>query len=169
MCADGAQRFDAGDIHATIPAGYLTRDQVFMLRIVRDVLPHRPVYFTNSMYPKTLGLDRYLVTEGLAVRLLPSEPVESADMVRTTAGLVDVPRSLSLWRDTFRGRAAFVRQDEWIDPASLVMPGQYVIAGSVLAEALEKRGSATESAAVAGEVQRMMGIANLGSIFGRGD
>jgi hypothetical protein len=164
-----AQRFDAGDIHATIPAGYLTRDQIFMLQIVRDVLPHRPVYFTSSIYPRALGLERYLVTEGLAVRLMPTEPVESSDLVRTSAGLVAVERSLSLWRDTFKGRAAFERQNEWIDPASLVMPAQYIIAGSVLAESLAKRGSAAESATVAAEVQRMMGIAHLGSIFGRGD
>lgn len=166
---DAPQRFDAGDIHATIPAGYITRDQLFVLRIARDVLPHRAVYFTNAIYPKALGLERYLVTEGLAVRLLPSPPVESSNLVSTTGGFVDVGRSLALWRDSFRGRAAFERQDEWIDPASLVMPAQYVIAGSLLAEALEKRGAAEESSAVAGEVNRLLGIAHLGAIFGRGD
>ena len=163
------QQFEAGDIHATIPKGYVTRDQLFVLRMVRDVLPKRPIYFTNSIYPRALGLEPYLVTEGLAVRLVPSAPVESADLVRVGGSMVNVARSLALWRDTFKGRQAFEVQGEWIDGSSLVMPAQYVIAGSILAEALAKRGSTAESAAINSQVQRMLGIANLGSVFGRAE
>ena len=163
------QSFEAGAIRATIPAGYLSRDQLFVLRIVRDVLPRRPVYFSNSSYPRALGLDRYLVVEGLAVHLMPSAVAESQAVVSTGAGMVDVVRSLALWRGTFRGRAAFEAQGSWIDPASLVMPAQYVLAGSALAEALGRRGAASDAAAVTAEVRRMLGIANLGSVFGGSD
>jgi hypothetical protein len=83
--------------------------------------------------------------------------------------MVNVARSLALWRDTFKGRQAFEVQGEWIDGSSLVMPAQYVIAGSILAEALAKRGSTAESAAINSQVQRMLGIANLGSVFGRAE
>ncbi|HEX7546840.1 MAG TPA: DUF2723 domain-containing protein, partial [Gemmatimonadaceae bacterium] len=153
------QLFEAGAIHATIPAGYLSRDQLFVLRIVRDVLPHRPVYFSNSSYPHALGLDPYLVVEGLAVHLMRSAVHESDGVVRTGAGMVDAVRSLALWRGTFRGRTAFEAQGAWIDPASLVMPAQYVLAGSALAEALGKRGTAAEAAAVSADVQRLLAIA----------
>jgi hypothetical protein len=169
MRLETPQLFEAGAIHATIPAGYLSRDQLFVLRIVRDVLPHRPVYFSNSSYPHALGLDPYLVVEGLAVHLMPSAVHESDGVVRTGAGMVDAVRSLALWRGTFRGRTAFEAQGAWIDPASLVMPAQYVLAGSALAEALGKRGTAAEAAAVSADVQRLLAIANLGSVFGRGD
>ncbi len=163
------QQFDAGAIHATIPAGYLARDQLFVLRMIRDVLPTRPMYFSSPLYPRALGLDSYVVTEGLAARLMPSAVTESATFVRTAAGMIDVPRSLALWQHTFKGRAAFERQGEWIDPASLVMPAQYVIAGSVLAEALNKSGSTAESAAVSVDVQRLLAIGGLASVFGRAD
>ena len=49
------------------------------------------------------------------------------------------------------------------------MPAQYVIAGSMLAQALEKQGAAAESTRVAADVQRMLGIAGLGAIFGSGN
>jgi hypothetical protein len=163
------QQFEAGAIHATIPAGYLTRDQLFVLRMIRDVLPTRPMYFSSPLYPKALGLESYVVTEGLAAHLMPSPVTESATFVKTAAGTIDVPRSLALWQHTFKGRAAYERQGEWIDPASLVMPAQYVIAGSILAEALSKNGSAAESVAVSADVQRLLAIGGLASMFGRAD
>jgi len=160
------QLFEAGAIRATIPAGYITREQLFVLQMIRDVMPTHPIYFTSSLYPRGLGLERYLVTEGLAVHLMPALVAESDTMVRTAAGVVDLPKSLALWRNTFKGRAAFEKQGEWIDPASLVMPAQYVVAGSILAEALSKRGQTSDATAISDEVQRMMGIANLASVFG---
>ncbi|MFI5244962.1 MAG: hypothetical protein ACHQQR_07030, partial [Gemmatimonadales bacterium] len=163
------QQFEAGAIHVTIPAGYLTRDQLFVLRMVRDVLLRRPIYFTNSSYPHALGLEPYLVTEGLAVHLMPAAVTESRYIAATGAGMVDVPRSIALWRGTFRGPAAFERQDDWIDPASLNMPAQYVFAGSLLAEALGKEGMNAERAAVEADVQRLLSVANLGSLFERRD
>jgi len=166
---DAPQQFDAGAIHATIPAGYLTRDQLFVLRIVRDLLPSRPVYFSNAAYPNTLGLLAYVVTEGLAVRLMPQLPVETAAIARTNGGMVDVPRSLALWRTTFKGPASFERQGEWIDAASLMMPAQYVFAGSILGAGLDRQKAAADAAAVQADVQRILGTANLGALFGRGN
>ncbi|MFI5231278.1 MAG: DUF2723 domain-containing protein [Gemmatimonadales bacterium] len=162
---DTPERFDAGAVHATIPAGYITRDQLFVLRMVRDVLPARPIYFTNSAYPNALGLNPYLVTEGLTVRLMPDTVVESATVVRTNGGMVDVPRSLALWRKTFRGPASFERQGEWIDPASIVMPAQYVFAGSLLGSALAKQGAKADADSVQRDLQRLLGTADLGAIF----
>lgn len=164
---DTPERFDAGAIHATIPAGYLTRDQLFVLRMVRDVLPVRPVYFSNAAYPNALGLAPYLITEGLAVRLMPDSVAVSATVARTGGGMVDVPRSLALWRTTFRGPASFERQGEWIDPASLVMPAQYVFAGSLLGAALAKQGANADANAVQADLQRLLATANLGPSFGR--
>jgi hypothetical protein len=161
-----AQQFVAGGIHATIPAGYLTRDQVFVLRMIRDVMPTHPIYFTSPIYPRTLGLQAYLVTEGLAVHLMPEPVVESSTVVRTQGGMVDLPRSLALWRAPYKGPAAFERQNDWIDPSSLVMPAQYVVAGSVLAEALGKSGSVADATAVDAQVQRMLRTGNLASVFG---
>ncbi len=164
---DAPQQFDAEGIHATIPAGYLTRDQLFVLRIVHDVLPTRPVYFSNASYPNTLGLAPYLVTEGLAVHLMPSAVTESASIARTNGGMVDVARSLELWRKSFTGPASFERQGEWIDAASIGMPAQYVFAGSMLAAGLESQKSVADAAAVQADVQKILGTANLGALFGR--
>ncbi len=160
------QLFESGSIRATIPPGYLTREQLFILQMIGNVMPTHPIYFSSPMYPRALGLEQYLLTEGLAVRLMPSIVTESDSVVKTAAGMVDLPRSLALWRGTFKGKAAFEKQGEWIDPASLVMPAQYVVAGAILAEALNKRGSTADATAVSNEVQHMMGIANLASVFG---
>jgi hypothetical protein len=161
------QLFEAGAIHATIPAGYITREQLFVLQMIRNVMPAHPMYFTSSLYPRALGLERYLVTEGLTVHLMPSAVTESDSIVKTAAGMVDLPKSLALWRNTFKGRAAFEKHGEWIDPASLVMPAQYVVAGSILSEALAKRGQTADATAINDEVQHLMGIANLASVFGQ--
>ena len=85
------QLFEAGAIRATIPAGYITRDQLFVLQMIRDVMPAHPIYFTSSIYPRALGLEQYLVTEGLTVHLMPSVVTESEGMVKTGAGMVDLP------------------------------------------------------------------------------
>ena len=164
---DAPQQFDAGGIHTTIPAGYLTRDQLFVLRIVHDLLPTRPVYFSNSQYPDALGLAPYLVTEGLAVHLMPAAVTESASIARTNGGMVDVPRSLALWRTSFTGPASFERQGDWIDAASIGMPAQYAFAGSMLIAGLDRQKSAADAAAVRGDVQKILGTANLGALLGR--
>ena len=160
-----AQIFESGGIRATVPAGVLTRDQLFMLRIVRDVLPTRPVYFTNAFIPRTIGLDPYLVSEGLALRLSSSAPVEGSGIVHTARGFVDVDRSFSLWKSGFRGPAAFRAGGDWADAASLAMPAQYVLAGVVLAEALDKKGNKEASAAVDSDVRSLLATGGLNRIF----
>jgi transmembrane protein TMEM260 (protein O-mannosyltransferase) len=162
---DKPQLFEAGAIRATVPAGYLTRDQLFELQIVRDVLPKRPIYFTNLLIPRSLGLDPYLVVEGLALRLKPELPAESGDVVNTGRGYVDIRRSLALWRENSRGRSAFLRQGDWIDGASLGMPGQYVLAGAVLAEALQRRGDAATAKAVDADVRALLATGGLSAMF----
>jgi hypothetical protein len=159
------QRFEATGIRATVPAGYLSREQIFVLRIVRDVFPRRPVYFTNVLIPRALGLEPYLVSEGLALRLVEDSVREQPGVVQTTRGLVNADRSLALWRDSFRGPAAFRRQGDWVDPASLGMPAQYVFAGALLAEALEKWGKHAEGTAVEADVRRLLGTGGLGELF----
>jgi hypothetical protein len=78
-----------------------------------------------------------------------------------------VPRSLELWRKSFTGPASFERQGEWIDAPSIGMPAQYVFAGSMLAAGLDRQKSAADAAAVQGDVQKILGTANLGALFGR--
>jgi len=103
------------------------------------------------------------------VHLMTAAVTESVAVAKTDAGMIDVPRSLALWRGTFRGRGAFERQNDWIDAASLGMPAQYVLAGSFLAEGLGRQGLNAERVAVETDVQKLLGIANLGSVFGRRD
>ena len=160
------QLFQAGAIRATIAAGYLSREQLFVLRMVRDVLPSRPLFFTNPGTPQALGLASYLVSDGLVVQLKDAPVTGSADVVRTRAGFVDVTRLLALWRGSFHGVAAFEAQGDWIDPASIMMPGEYVMAGSILADALQARGYSLQAASVEAEVDRMLRIAGLATALG---
>jgi hypothetical protein len=113
-----------------------------------------------------LGFASYLVNEGLVVQLKDAPVTESVDVVRTRAGFVDVTRLLALWRGPFGAIAAFEAQGDWIDPASINMPGEYVMAGSILADALQARGETAQAATVEAEVRRMLATAGLGAAFG---
>jgi Protein of unknown function (DUF2723) len=164
---EAPQLFQAGAIRATLPAGYLTRDQLFVLRMIQDAFPKRPIFFSNTTYPTALGLGPYLVLDGLAVRLNGTPVAEGADIVKTRAGFVDIGQSLTLWNRSFHGVAAFEAQGDWIDLSSLNMPAQYAVAASILGEGLQLRGRTAEASAVEQEVQKMLGFGGLGAMFGR--
>src|SRR5205814_452012 len=62
-------RFQHRGIDATIPPGFFTRDQLLVLRAIKDSFPARSVYFTAGQYARQLGLDPYLVRVGLVDKL----------------------------------------------------------------------------------------------------
>ena len=49
----------------------LRRADVFVLRMIRDSWPERPIYFARSAvgYPRSLGLGDNVLTQGLATKL----------------------------------------------------------------------------------------------------
>lgn len=130
------------EINTTVPPGILERADLFVLKMIQDN-PDRPVYFSNTAvgYPSKLGLQDYLLTQGLARKLLPSVPTASPDTLPIPGrGMLDVARSTALWFDVFDAQKALISKGDWIDKPSVGIPYLYVDAGLTLAQALQITG-----------------------------
>ena len=167
------QLFKKGDLVATIDArnlqhGFLERADIFVLRMIQDAFPERPIYFarTSAGYGESLGLGPYLLTQGLARKLLPSMISASRDTLQVPGqGFLDVQRTRTLWSDVFRGQQAIIRKGHWVDRPSVGIPYLYVSTGLILAEGLS---NSVENQAVAKSVldttRRLALVTRLGDI-----
>jgi hypothetical protein len=157
------QRFTHLGIDVTLPPGFLTRDQLLVLRAIKDTFPERPVYFSNAVVPSSLGLTPYLKQQGLAYRLEPRAVVEDAGLVPVGGIHVDLPRTRLLWEQSYGGARALVREGEWVDRASISIPATYAVTGQQLAAALVARGDTATALRIAGDVNAIARAARLGA------
>ncbi|MDQ3699034.1 MAG: DUF2723 domain-containing protein, partial [Gemmatimonadota bacterium] len=137
------QSFRKGELAATVPPQILTRDQLVVLNVIMDSFPERPLYFSRTAgpYGERLGLDRYLLTQGFANKLLASPVTAGQDTVMIPGdGWLDVGRTWALWNDTFLGTKSLQRLDDWVDRPSVNIPYTYVATGALLAEGLGRSG-----------------------------
>ncbi|AHG90525.1 Protein of unknown function DUF2723 [Gemmatirosa kalamazoonensis] len=133
----------ADTIHATIQGQELYRADLLVLYMIRDAYPERPVYFsrTSGGYGQELGLQSYLLTQGLARKLLPTPPVPGKDTIMMQGeGWVDLKRTTDLWQSVFEGPKALIKRGDWVDMPSRGIPDLYTITGIELAEALARTG-----------------------------
>jgi hypothetical protein len=138
--------------------GFLQRADIFVLRMIADSWPERPVYFsrTSGGYARELGLGHNVLTQGLAARVFkpPTEP--SADTTfHAQDGWMDVKRTRDLWDTVFEAPKALEKRGDWIDQPSSGIPLLYIYAGVELAEALRER----DPAAAAKVLQQTKGVA----------
>ena len=140
-------RFQHGAIDATIPPGFLTRDQLLVLRAIKDSFPNRPIYFSFGPYPQMLGLGDYVKRVGL-VQKLEAQPIRvSPDTMRLPMGYMDVPRTLALWKK-YGGPAQLMREGRWVDVPSSDVPLYYALIARDLAQGLQARGEHAEADSV---------------------
>jgi Protein of unknown function (DUF2723) len=135
--------FDAGDLHTIVDPkrleyGVLVRADALVLRMIRDAWPERPIYFARSDigYPRSLGLEQFVLTQGLASKVFvpPASPSARRDTVFVEGdGWLDVARSRALW-NSFRAPRSIISEGQWIDRPSANIAGLYLFAGSELAE-----------------------------------
>ena len=129
-------------IQATLQPQILERADMLVLKMMQDN-PNRPIYFSNTAvgYPAKLGVERYMLMQGLARKLLPVTPTASPDtMPVPSRGMYDVQRSRALWSDVFVGDDALIAKGSWTDRPSVGIPYLYVDAGLTLAETLNYKG-----------------------------
>jgi hypothetical protein len=145
--------FRKGEITATIDprmlipagegAGLLQRADIFVLYMLRDAYPERPMYFsrTSGGYAQQLGLDDYTLTQGLASKVFVPPPAPGRDTLYVQGdGWFDVKRTEALWNNVFLGPQALIKKGDWIDRPSVGIPYLYVATGLALAEALRATG-----------------------------
>jgi hypothetical protein len=179
---DSAPVFQAGQIVAKIhphafreqtasgrdtTAYALFRDEIVVLRMIRDVFPERALYFSGGAggYGDDLGLSPYLVTQGLARRLVGNIPTPGRDTALVQgAGFVDIPRTLALWNG-FRAPAAIIKRGDWIDRASISIPYLYISTGAVLAESLSRAGDTASARKVFAGAEAVAKAARLDEVL----
>jgi hypothetical protein len=164
----GPQQFRHDSINVTIagrvdpgaPAPYLTRDQVLVLRFIRDSFPERGLFFSGGGYAHELGLGDYIVRQGLVDRLVPSPAANRPGVIPVPgAGLVDAARTVDLW-NIYTAPESLLERGRWIDIASESIPRHYAGTGVVTAEMLARRGDTAGSQSVMNVVQRIVDIVN---------
>ena len=122
--------------------GYLQRADVFVLRMIADSWPGRPVYFsrTSGGYARELGFSNNTLTQGLAAKVFVPPPKSSVDTMFVEGdGWLDVPRTTQLWNNVFQAPKSLVRRGDWIDQPSIGIPYLYIATGLELADALQLR------------------------------
>ena len=161
--------FQSGGITATPRAEQLMRADQLVYFMIRDAFPGRPMYFSRTAggYPYELGLERYILTQGMAKKLVDHQLVPGKDTVMIQGeGLVDVKRTQALWDSVFTANKSLARRDGWVDDASVGIPDLYVISGITLAEALAQTGRMTESERVFAESRAVAKAMRRESVFG---
>jgi hypothetical protein len=165
----GPQTFKAGTIEATVDPqqlqnGVLERADHFVLQMIRDSYGERPFYFssTSGAYGRQLGLGNYLITQGLARRVNQTPTTPGPNVVAVPGeGYVDVARSKALWTTVFEGPKSLMRRGDWVDQPSVMIPGLYVLHGSVLSDVLRAQGDAAGAARVAQDARGVARVARL--------
>jgi len=126
----------------------LMRADQLVYFMIRDAWPQRPIYFSRTAggYPYELGLERYVLTQGMAKKLVDHQIVPGRDTILIPGeGLVDVKRSYDLWTKVFTANKSLAKRNGWVDDASVGIPDLYVISGITLAEGLAQSGRMRES------------------------
>jgi hypothetical protein len=163
------QIFRQGELVARIPAGVLYRDDIVVLRFIKDAFPERPIYFASVPYGQTLGLAPYLLTQGLVHKLLPGPIAPSRDTLQLPNGYFDLRRTEALWRTVYRGPRELIREGGWVDRASVATPYNYAIVGSLLSEGLALNGDTARARSVAATVQGIAYAARLPEFQGEAE
>ena len=145
----GPMQFQAGPIRALINPqnldhGVLQRADLFVLRMIQEAWPERPIYFarTSGGYASSLGLGDFTLTQGLAAKVFipPAASAARDTLYMQGAGWLDLPRSEALWNTVFKGPQSVINTGDWIDRPSVGIPYLYVATGLELAEAFKMRG-----------------------------
>ncbi|MEK7240235.1 MAG: DUF2723 domain-containing protein [Gemmatimonadota bacterium] len=160
------QLFVAGNIRAVVQPRFLSRADIFVLKMIQDSRG-RSMYFsrTSGGYPFELGLKDYVLTQGLARKLLTDSIVGGRDTVMVQGeGWVDVPRMKAL-AGAFKSPGALERKNKWVDRASVGIPYLYVSTNYVLAEALNAQGDRAGADSALESAIRVAKATGLGDLF----
>ena len=155
------QRFVKGNLVATVGPGYITRGQIVVLRIITDAFPGRSIYFSGGGFGRQLGLQPYLLTQGMVEKLMPDSVKAAPGIVNSQSGYFDVARTEALWKQVYRAPEALIKQGDWVDRPSAGIPFGYAITGEMLAQALYQRGDSGEANGVLHTVDNLAKAARL--------
>jgi hypothetical protein len=116
----------------------LRADQI-ALAIIQDSMNDRPIYFASTGgMARDLGLQPWVVRQGLASKLWSDDPEDSPGIIRVSDGVggewVDFERTLHLADEVFTYRGLEDRAI-WADRATLNIPWHFLYLHAQLADA----------------------------------
>jgi hypothetical protein len=154
------QIFRHGNITLNIQPGILVRDQLVLLRLIKDSYPERPIYVSTGG-GHGLGLEPYLLSQGFVQKLVDSPITDSAATPNISGLFVDIDRSKALWNDVYRAPQSLIQEGDWIDRASFGIPYTYAFTGAILAQALHDRGDEKSASAIRDRVRAIVKAARI--------
>jgi transmembrane protein TMEM260 (protein O-mannosyltransferase) len=157
------------DIQAVIPPHLLQRADLFVLRMIQDSYPARPIYFsrTSGGYARELGLGDHVLTQGLAAKVFVPPKASTRDTMNVAGdGWMDVKRTTELWNNDFVGPKSVIRTNDWIDQPSVGIPYLYVATGLELSEALRSRNDNAEANQVWNTAKQVASAVHLERLIG---
>ena len=146
----------------------LDRADLFVLYIIRDAFPARPMFFskTDGNYPEELGFTNHLLATGLARKLVVQTLDSSATIVKLpSTGWFDLATTYALWTQSFDGIKSLSTRGRWVDKPSVGIPYMYVRTGYELAQALQSRGRTAEAHKVMDQVMAIAKGAQLTEVL----
>ena len=164
--------FQLGNVTATLSGGTLLYPwHQFALAIVSTSLGDRPVYFaTSGNSASQLGLEEYLVRQGLAFKLnkggLPESAGQtvvelplSSPLVPVTGRWLDQQRTDTLLNEVFIHRGGLPDWSHWPDHSTIGIPNYYAWGYYALAQAAYQQGDdeAAERYRVASDAWSQLG------------
>jgi hypothetical protein len=159
------QLFRQGNITLTIQPGILVRDQLVLLRLIKDAFPERPIYLSTGG-GAGLGLEPYLLSQGFVQKLV-DHPIANTPETPQIAGLnLDFERTKALWNDVYRAPEALIKEGDWIDRASFGIPYTYAFTGAILNQAMQARGDTRGADTVMNRVRAIVKAARIAGFPG---
>jgi hypothetical protein len=154
------QIFRHGNITLNIEPGYLLRNQLVLLRLIKDSFPERPIYVSTGG-GQGLDLEPYLLSQGFVQKLVDQPITDSPATPRISGLFVDVDRSKALWNDVYRAPASLIKEGDWIDRASIGIPYTYAFTGAILAEVLQGKEDQKSVNAIKDKVRAIVKAARI--------
>lgn len=162
------QVFRQGNIVLNIPPGYLVRDELVLLRMIKDALPERPIYVSTGGGGQTLGqlLQPYLLSQGFVQKIVDNPIPDTADTPHILGLRLDLPRTKELWDTVYHAPEALMKEGNWVDRASFGIAYTYAFTGAVLNEALKARGDVKGADTVMNRVRGIVKAARIANFPG---
>src|SRR3954469_106431 len=158
------QVFRQGNITFSFePGGFLVRDELVLLRLIKDSYPERPIYVSTGGGGQTLGpaMQPYLVSQGFVQKLMDHPITDSAETPKILGLNVDLQRTEDLWNTVYHAPEALMKESKWIDRASYGIAYTYAFTGAVLNEALRARGETKAADTVMNRVKGIVRAARI--------
>ena len=156
------QIFRQGNITLNIEPGYLVRDELVLLRLIKDAFPERPIYLSTGGGGRlAASLQPYLLSQGFVQKLVDRPLTESAATPRISGLFIDLDRSKALWDTVYRAPDALMKEADWIDRASIGIPYTYAFTGAVLAEGMSRKGDEAAAKTIMARVKQIVKAARI--------